>query len=442
MSLNVIDLIKGQLGPALISQAATQLGESESGISKAISGLLPAIVGGMANNADKPGVLDAITGAASSGLLGNLLGGSSDNSMITTLLTSLFGDKIGGLVSAVSSFSGVSNDSTNSLLNMVTGATVGSLGKYATDNNLGASGVSSLLEDQKGIVSTLLPAGLSMASLGLGNMFGGATSHAENVTVSTPSTPKTVVTPTEPKIDVNRGGATHVNVDSDNNNGGGSSIWKWLLPLLLLLAIGFFAWKQCDKKNATATSTETDSTTMMSDSANTMNSDSASTATMDSTVKTETDIDLNGTMLKGYAGGMEESMISFLKSDGYKNAADDAALKTKWFDFDHVNFKIGSSTELEAGSEGQISNLVAILKAFPDAKINVGGYTDKSGNEANNVKLSQARAEFIKSSLAKAGVGAQVIEAKGYGSEMATLPATASVEERAIDRKMAVRFTK
>ena len=60
MALNIIDLIKGQLGPALISQAASKLGESESGISKAISGLLPAVVGGMANNADKPGVLDAI----------------------------------------------------------------------------------------------------------------------------------------------------------------------------------------------------------------------------------------------------------------------------------------------------------------------------------------------------------------------------------------------
>ncbi len=61
MSLNVIDLIKGQLGPALVSQASSELGESESGISKAIGGLLPAVLGGLANNSDNPGVLDAIT---------------------------------------------------------------------------------------------------------------------------------------------------------------------------------------------------------------------------------------------------------------------------------------------------------------------------------------------------------------------------------------------
>jgi len=57
MALNVIDLIRGQLGPALVTQSATKLGESESGISKAISALLPAVVGALADNSDKPGVL-------------------------------------------------------------------------------------------------------------------------------------------------------------------------------------------------------------------------------------------------------------------------------------------------------------------------------------------------------------------------------------------------
>ena len=61
---------------------------------------------------------------------------------------------------------------------------------------------------------------------------------------------------------------------------------------------------------------------------------------------------------------MEDNMISFLKSDGYKNAADDAALKTTWYNFDKVNFKIGSSTDLEAGSQGQMDNLLSIFKSL------------------------------------------------------------------------------
>lgn len=430
MSLNIIDLIKGQLGPALVSQAASQLGESESAISKAISGLLPAVVGGLANNADKPGVLDAITGATSGGILGNLLGDASTNPMISTVLASIFGDKIGGLVNAVSSFAGVSNSSSNSLLNMVAGAALGSIGKYAADNKLGNDGVKNLLEDQKGIVSTLMPAGLSLASLGLGSM--GSTS------MDVPTEKVKVTSYDEPKIEVNRGGNTHVNVDKVDDADGGGSIWKWLLPLLLLALAAWFLWKQCNKP-ADTTTTMTDSTAMMTDSAAvTAPGDSA----MMNTTKTDEDIDLNGTAIKGYKGGMEDSMISFLKSGAYATAADDAALKDNWYTFDKVNFKMGSSTDLEAASQGQLNNLLAILKAYPEAKIKIGGYTDKVGDEAANVKLSGERAEYIKKWLTDKGVGAQVLGAEGYGSKFATVDASASDAERAIDRKMAVRFAK
>lgn len=428
MSLNVIDLIKGQLGPALISQAATKFGESESGISKAISGLLPIILGGMANNASNPSVLDAISTSNSSGMLNNLLGSTENSSVISTVLSALFGDKIGGLVNTVSSFAGVNSTTVNSLLGMVTGATAGSVGKYAADNNLDKSGISSLLEDQKGIVSTLMPAGLSLASLGLGNMFGSSTSHVDNVTVSTPA---------EPKIEVNRGGATHVNVDNEPNGNG--SIWKWLLPLLLALAVAIFLWKRCDSEKKEVVTTTGDDTTLVAGSTN---GDSLATEATTTMTKVDEDIDLNGVALKGYKGGMEDSMIAFLKSGNYKNAADDAALKDTWYTFDKVNFKIGSSTELEAGSQTQMDNLLAILKAFPDAKIKVGGYTDKTGDEAKNVSLSKARAEFIKKWLSDKGVGAQVLDAEGYGSKFATVDAAATNDERAVDRKMAVRFAK
>ncbi|UCA59763.1 DUF937 domain-containing protein [Chryseobacterium rhizoplanae] len=441
MSLNVIDLIKGQLGPALVSQAASQFGESESGISKAIGGLLPAVVGGLANNADNPGVVDAITKASSSGILGNLLGGSSNNPIITSLLSSLFGDKIGGLVNSIASFSGISNNSAGSLLNLVTGATVGTVGKYAADNNLGASGISSLLNDQKGIISSLLPAGLSLASFGLGaeNWFGQAKETVSSVTSTAKDNIAEGVATARENVSE---GAREIReqFENNNNNQGGGSIWKWLLPLLLLIAAGYFLWKQCEKKQTTTTMTSTsDSTGTSSDTAATTSTPAATAAPA---AKTDENIDLNGVMLKGYKGGMEDQMISFLKTDGYKNAADDSALKDKWYDFDHVNFKMGSSTELEAGSQGQLDNLVAILKAFPDAKIKIGGYTDKTGNEASNVKLSQARADFIKAALAKAGVGAQVLGAEGYGSKFAKVDAKASDAERAADRKMSVRFAK
>lgn len=431
MSLNIIDLIKGQLGSALVSQAASQLGESEAGISKAISGLLPVIVGGLANNSDNPAVLDSVSNTSSQGILGNLLDTASNNSMVSGLLTSIFGDKLSGIINAIATYAGISNNSSSSLLNLVTGATVGSVGKYAADNNLDKSGISSLLNDQKGVISTLLPAGLSLASLNVGDWAKGYKFDNDNDTIA--STPHE-----EPKVEVTRSVADGGTFPNNPTPSEGGSIWKWLLPLLLLIAAGYFLWKQCEKKETTTT------TTVSGDSLNTVNdtlSTQNGTTTM-ATTQVDEDIDLNGTALKGYKGGLEDQMITFLKSDGYKNAANDDALKDKWYDFDHVNFKIGSANALEAGSEGQLQNLVAILKAYPDAKIKIGGYTDKTGDEAKNKKLSSDRARFIKDWLGKQGVGAQVIAADGYGSEFAKVDASASNEERAVDRKMSVRFAK
>lgn len=429
MALNIIDLIKGQLGAALVSQTASQLGESESGISKAISGLLPVVIGGLANNSDNPTVLDTVANSSSNGILGSLSSATSGNSFISGLLTSIFGDKLIGIINSVATYAGISNNSSSSLLNMVTGATVGSIGKYASENNLDRNGITSLLNDQKGIISTLLPAGLSLASLNVGDWAKGYGFEGNE----NPATKPVVDAP--PRVEVTRSTAETGTFSDRTTSSEGGSIWKWLLPVILLLAASYFLWQQCRKsETTTTTSVEGDSLKTKTDTT-TVNS----TAT---TTKVDEDIDLNGTALKGYRNGMEDQMISFLKSGEYTNAKDDAALKNRWFDFDHVNFKMGSANQLEAGSESQLQNLVAILKAFPDAKIKIGGYTDKTGNEANNLKLSAERANFIKDWLSKQGVASQVIAADGYGSEFAKVDAKASDAERAVDRKMSVRFTK
>jgi outer membrane protein OmpA-like peptidoglycan-associated protein len=428
--MSIIDLIKSQLTPELITQTATQLGESESGISKAIGAILPAVVGGLANNSQNPTVLDAISGAHSSGILGNLLGNTSNNSFISTIISAIFGDKINGLINLISEHSGISNSSASSLLNLVTGATLGSVGSYAQNHNLDASGVSNLLGEQKGLLSSLLPAGLSLGSLGLGNLFGNA---EESVSATTTKINETI---SDIKQEIPKTTPTYTSNNNDDNGGGG--FWKWLLPLLLLGLASWFLWKQCNKKESNAGASNTDSTIITQDSS----AIASSTTDVNGTAKVDTDIDLNGVKIKGFAGGMEDQLISFLKSDGYKNATDDAALKDKWYSFDKVNFKIGKSDQLEEGSQQQLDNLVAILKAYPDAKIKIGGYTDKTGDETKNLSLSKARAEYIKAALAKAGVGAQVLEAEGYGSKFATVPAEATNEERAADRKMAIRFAK
>lgn len=415
----IIDLIKSQLSPEFVSQAATQLGESESKVSKAVGGLLPAVLGGLADNAQNPSVLSSITDSASSGLLGNLLGGTSGNSMISNLISSIFGDKLNSILSMVSQFSGVSTDSASSLLNSVTGATIGSVSKYATENNLDANGISNLLTEQKGLLASLLPAGLSLGSLGIGSLLGGTkeglSSAASKVSGSVSDVKKEI-----------SGAAAKL---PSSNNGGGGSFWKWLLPLILLGFAAWYLWKQCEKKE----DTKTEMATVEKDSA-TASKDSAMVTSMD---KVTTEVVLpSGKTIKAYKGGVEDLLVTFLKSDEYKNATDDQ-LKAKWFNFDNLNFEFGT-TKITAASQAQVDNLKAILAEFPSAKFKIGAYTDKVGDEKANEALSQKRADAVKAAVGSS----QVVEAKGFGEQFAKVDEKASDKERESDRKTAIRLTK
>ena len=143
-----------------------------------------------------------------------------------------------------------------------------------------------------------------------------------------------------------------------------------------------------------------------------------------------------GQTLQAYKGGIEDQIVKFLKSDDYKNATEDQ-LKDKWFNFDNLNFEFGKAV-LTPDSKVQLENLKLILAEFPDAKIKIGAYTDKKGDANTNLKLSNERANTVKSSLNSA----QVLEAEGYGSKFAKIPAEASDKERESDRKTAIRFVK
>ncbi len=146
-----------------------------------------------------------------------------------------------------------------------------------------------------------------------------------------------------------------------------------------------------------------------------------------------------GATLQAYPGGIEDQLVKFIGSD-YKTA-DEEQLKTKWFNFDDLNFEFGT-TKLTPSSKRQLDNIVAILKAFPDVKMKIGGYTDKKGDDAANLKLSDSRAKAVQEALKAAGVGDQVPEAEGYGETQATVDENASDEARAVDRKTAVRLLK
>lgn len=121
------------------------------------------------------------------------------------------------------------------------------------------------------------------------------------------------------------------------------------------------------------------------------------------------------------------------------NNNDQAVLDpNKWFTIENLYFETGSS-ELRPGSDAQLLNLVEILEAYPSMRIKLGGYTDNSGNEQSNLKLSNLRAQTAKLKLLELGIAGDRVEAEGYGAQYPVCAANDTDECMAKNRRIDVR---
>ncbi len=423
MSFNLIDAAKGLVTNELVGKASSYLGESEGGVSKALSGILPVILSGFADKSSTHEGATAIANAAkeanNSSFPASLSGffGGDNSSLLNKgagLLSGLFGDNKSSLItSLISNFSGIKSSSASSLLSLAVPAVLGLLGKHAAENNLNTSGIASLLSSQKSNFASALPSGLN-----LGGIFSNAHNKVENIARS----------------------ATHYADQKPDKLSGGLKI---LLPVLLLAllagAIFYFTKDGCNKKTGDVNSTDTISV-------NTNSVIPATTTTVLGKIDTlsgdfiydlgeNVEIELPNNVGKLTVGknSTEYKLVQFLND---KTALIDT-VKGNWFEFTNVRFKTGGS-ELTETSTDQLKNLVAIAKAYPAAQFKIGGYTDNSGDKEKNLVLSQKRADVVAAKVKALGAPASsVISAVGYGVEW-PIASNETAEGRAQNRRVAV----
>jgi outer membrane protein OmpA-like peptidoglycan-associated protein len=79
-----------------------------------------------------------------------------------------------------------------------------------------------------------------------------------------------------------------------------------------------------------------------------------------------------------------------------------------------VRFDFNKST-LTAQAKTNLDKLVTVFTEYPDTNIVIYGYTDSSGADDYNLKLSQQRAEAVKSYLSKKGVSSARFTTTGMG---------------------------
>lgn len=400
MSLNLFDSVKAVFTNDLIGKAASYLGEDESIMSKAISAGIPTMLSGIVNNAASDGganIMNLAKQAAGSGIMDNVGGlfSSSNSSLLGTgssMLSGLFGNKTSMLSSLISNFSGVKSSSASSLMSLLAPVALSFIGKHALSNNLSGGGILSWLNGQKNQISAAVPSGLNLSGI----LDGG--SHAISDTVHK--------------------AAHYVEPEKTAN--------KWLWPVLLsLLGIGLL-WYFLKGCNDTPVTPAVIDTAVIEPKV----IDTPVVSTLPAAVSFKVKLP-DGSELDANKGGIEDQLVTFLNDANAKPGKD------VWFDFDNLNFNT-STAEILPASQQQLNNIIAILKAYPKAKIKIGGYTDKTGDEAVNKKLSQARAAAVQTALAAASVGGQVSGAEGYGSQFAKAAADAPDSERVKDRRVSV----
>ena len=81
-----------------------------------------------------------------------------------------------------------------------------------------------------------------------------------------------------------------------------------------------------------------------------------------------------------------------------------------------VSFAPGRTSIANPSSNQDLNYLYEALTKYPDLKVEIGGHTDRSGNETKNETLSTQRAKFVYNHMISKGVSASQMTYKGFGS--------------------------
>ena len=141
-----------------------------------------------------------------------------------------------------------------------------------------------------------------------------------------------------------------------------------------------------------------------------------------------------GVNLSFEKGGIEDKLIKFIEDEKQ------VAGKDNWFDFKNLNF-LSESSDLDSTSIKEVKNIAEIMKAFPAVALKIGGYTDNTGNYANNLDLSSKRAVSVKEQLVALGISADRLESEGYGDKH-PVASNEKEEGRSQNRRIAVSVRK
>lgn len=410
MSNQLLEQVKSLFNHDVVKLAAGQFGESETVVNKALSGIIPAILGGVAQKVQTPGgassVFDLLGQASGEGAnISEIVGNPQKLSAGWDQVKGLFGTQSDNLLGKLASFTGSKVSTITSLLGMAAPMIFSFLGKFFKEKGIGASGLSHFFEGEKSSLGAALPAGLGLS--GIFNHGFGDSSHQK------------------PHIPV---------IEPEKSSSGNKLLWPLLIFAVLALLIWWIVSNQKKPEVDVPTVSETVEP-VVSSVAGTL--DSLGNFVYD--VGPLKEITLPGGLtINVGVNSSEAKLFNFLNDN---SITVDTLDKTKgWISLDRVFFETGKDI-LRPEFVNQLENIAAILKAFPGSSIKIGGYTDNTGDSALNVTLSSGRALAAYNKLKGLGIDAGRLASEGYGP-MHPIATNDTPEGRAMNRRVDLRVTK
>jgi outer membrane protein OmpA-like peptidoglycan-associated protein len=104
-----------------------------------------------------------------------------------------------------------------------------------------------------------------------------------------------------------------------------------------------------------------------------------------------------------------------------------------------VDFEV-NSTQLTGPAQQTLDQIATALEGQSGLQVEVQGYTDSTGSREYNLKLSEGRAQAVRSYLTAKGVDGSVLSARGYGPDK-PIASNKTAEGRAQNRRVSFNVT-
>jgi len=404
MAASVFSSLFNLLDSSSINEIAGRLGEPGQAVSRGLESSTASLISSLAGRSSDPNsmsqIFDLVTHAPSEINVSNLASavtGFGDASASTAslldsgkkFLSFAFGANHSFIVDAIGRSAGLRGSSATRLVSIAAPLLMTALGRLVRSDRLTQGQLGSLLVHESAGIQNLLPAEMQ-------HRF--ERSAPAEVTPDLNVRPLSISTVPEPRPSL--------------------PAWLWLLAALLLIPLLLWLFnREHVRQVSQATQTATGRST-------------PGAADLGEFVirKLPGNVDLSVPQL-----GVESRLLAYIQ-DPSKNVDE-----VTWFDFDRLLFN-KDSAQLRPESQEQLRNMAAILAAYPDVHIKVGGYTDDTGDPRSNLKLSQDRADGVVAKLISFGIESDRLESQGYGDQHPV--ADNSTEEgRASNRRISMRVT-